>query len=133
MIVNAISTGESAAFTNLRGHSFMSLTTFRKTGEAVPTPVWFAQQGDKLYVMTQPESGKVKRIRGNAQIEVAPCDARGTILGPSVEAMARILPPDQFSMADRALSKKYTWQKAIFGLMTRLRGGSYLYLEIMPM
>lgn len=120
-------------FENLRGHRFMSLTTFRKSGEAVPTPVWFAQVGDKLYVMTSPDSGKIKRIRGNAQVEVAPCDARGTLLGGSVEAMARILPTDHAPLADQALSRKYSWQKFLFGLATKLRGGSYAYLEIMPM
>lgn len=111
----------------------MSLTTFRKTGAPVPTPVWFAQHGDKLFVMTQANAGKVKRIRNNAQVEVAPCDMRGTLLGTSVEAMARILPPDQTAAAKAALNKKYGWQKRAFDLMNRMRGTDMVYLEIAPM
>jgi len=121
------------AFAHLQGHQFMSLTTFRKTGEAVPTPVWFAQEGDKLYVMTQPDSGKVKRIRNNAQVEVAPSDVRGSVLGGTHEAMARILPPDEAHQADRALTKKYGIQKHLFTLLMRLRRKSFVYLELTPM
>jgi PPOX class probable F420-dependent enzyme len=121
------------AFTNLRGHQFMSLTTFRKNGEPVPTPVWFAQVEDRLYVMTEPTSGKMKRIRNNAQVEVAPCKASGDVLGPSAEAMARILSDAEGVAADRALSRKYGVLKFLFGLMKKLRGGRYGYLEITQM
>lgn len=111
----------------------MSLTTFRKTGQAVPTPVWFAQSGENLYVMTGAESGKVKRIRSNAQVEVAPCTRSGEILGPSVEAAARILSPEEVAPAKRALDQKYGMQKKFFDLMGRMRGGQSIYLEITPM
>lgn len=120
-------------FVHLQGHQFMSLTTFRKNGQPVPTPVWFAQEGDKLYVMTQPDAGKVKRIRNNAQVEVAPSDVRGRVLGESQEAMARILPPGEADRAKQALSKKYGIQKLLFSLMARLRGKSFIYLELMLM
>ncbi len=120
-------------FDILAGHTFMSLTTFRKHGQPVPTPVWFAQTDKKLYVITEANAGKVKRIRGNAQVEVAPCDVSGKLLGDSVEAMARILPPDQIQMAKHALNQKYGWQKRGWDLMNRLRGKDMLYLEIMPM
>ncbi|MCS7071532.1 MAG: PPOX class F420-dependent oxidoreductase [Anaerolinea sp.] len=123
----------AGAFVHLQGHQYMSLTTFRKNGQPVPTPVWFAQEGDKLYVMTQPDSGKVKRIRHNAQVEVAPCDVRGKVLGETHEAMARILPPDQADRADKALSRKYGIQKQIFSLVMRLRGKSFAYLELTSM
>jgi uncharacterized protein len=51
------------AFAALRGQSFMRLTTYRKSGEPVATPVWFAEEGEKLYVTTDRISGKVKRLR----------------------------------------------------------------------
>jgi PPOX class probable F420-dependent enzyme len=124
---------ERTPFHQLTGHAYMSLTTFRKSGEPVPTPVWFAQDGETLYVMTQASAGKVKRIRHNAQVEVAPCAVNGSLLGEAVEAMARILPPDQIGAAKRALSAKYGWQKRAFDLMNRLRGIDMLYMEITPM
>lgn len=121
------------SFTHLQGHQYMSLTTFRKTGQAVPTPVWFAQSGENLYVMTGAESGKVKRIRSNAQVEVAPCTRSGDILGPSAEAAARILSPEEAALAKRALDQKYGMQKKFFDLMGRMRGDQSVYLEITPM
>ena len=120
-------------FEILAGHPFMSLTTFRKHGQPVATPVWFAQADEKLYVMTEAGTGKVKRIRHNAQVEVAPCSMSGDLLGESVEAMARILPPDQNQTAKQAFNLKYGWQKRGWDLINRLRGKEMLYLEITPM
>ncbi|MFQ3566053.1 MAG: PPOX class F420-dependent oxidoreductase [Aggregatilineales bacterium] len=123
----------NSPFRHLAGHRYMSLTTFRKDGTPVPTPVWFAQEGDHLYVVTGAESGKVKRIRRNAQVEVAPCTVRGELLGESAEAMARILPEEDAPHADALLNRKYSWQKWAFDLVGRLRGDRRVWLEIMPM
>ena len=65
------------AFQNLNGHQYMALTTYRRSGAGVPTAVWFAQDGDRLFIVTQDGSGKVKRIRNNAGVRVAPSDAGG--------------------------------------------------------
>ncbi|MDX2138298.1 MAG: PPOX class F420-dependent oxidoreductase [Chloroflexota bacterium] len=119
-----------AVFPNLQGQQFMNLTTFRKTGVAVPTPVWFAQVDDKLYVTTQVDAGKVKRIRHTPRVMVEPCTASGQSLGESVEARARELAPTDHEAANRALSRKYSWQYAAFGLMGRLRGSKRTYLEV---
>jgi len=125
--------GDKSAFPHLQGHQFMSLTTFRKSGAPVPTPVWFAQVDGVLYALTLPDSGKVKRIRNNAQVEVTPCNARGELLGAAQEGMARILPPDDSSKADKALSQKYGLMKRLMGFFSVLRGKHHLYLEISPM
>ncbi|NDJ62167.1 MAG: PPOX class F420-dependent oxidoreductase [Chloroflexi bacterium] len=124
------------AFPRLHRNRYMNLTTFRKNGAAVPTTVWFAadaEQGDKLYVMTAAHAGKVKRIRRNAQVEVAPATMRGHALDAAQEAMARILPDGEARHADRALNRKYTWQKWIFDAVARMRGYERVYLEITPM
>jgi PPOX class probable F420-dependent enzyme len=55
-------------FAGLTGYECVCLTTFRKNGEAVPTPVWFAESDGKLYIYTANSSGKVKRIRNNASV-----------------------------------------------------------------
>jgi PPOX class probable F420-dependent enzyme len=123
----------SPAFPHLRGHSFMCLTSFRKSGEAVPTTVWFAQQDDKLYVMTLAAAGKVTRIRHNAMVEVAPCTGRGEILGDAAEAMARVLPASEEQTARRALNQKYGVQMFFFALYIKLRRRQMVYLEISPM
>jgi PPOX class probable F420-dependent enzyme len=58
---------------------YVRLTTTKRDGTAVPTPVWFAVDGDRLYVWTDGASGKAKRIRNNPAVEVVPCDGRGSV------------------------------------------------------
>ena len=133
-MVMAASAQTTSTFDLLDGHSYMSLQTFRKSGVGVPTPVWFAKDGDTLYVVTQETSGKVKRIRNNGQVEIAPCDVRGGLLGVDyVPAQARIITDAaEIKQADKALSKKYSWQLAIFRFLARFRKGNWAHLAITP-
>ena len=71
----------------IAGQKYISLTTFRKNGVGVSTPVWFGEDGDKLYVMTRSDMGKAKRIRNNPRVRVAPCTIRGKVTGPEFEAL----------------------------------------------
>jgi PPOX class probable F420-dependent enzyme len=91
----------------IRGQKYISLTTFRNNGAAVNTPVWFAEQGERLYVKTRSDSGKYKRIRNTPQIKVAACTIRGKITGPEFSATARMLPVAQWPDAQKALNRKY--------------------------
>jgi PPOX class probable F420-dependent enzyme len=91
----------------IRGQKYVLLTTFRKNGTAVPTPVWFAEDSDKLYIKTRADSGKTKRIRNNPQVRIAPCTVRGKVTGPEFPASARILPPEAQSRANQAINSKY--------------------------
>ncbi len=76
---------------DLRAARYLLLTTFRRDGTAVPTPVWVATDGADLVVWTASGSGKVKRIRRDGGVRVAPCTARGKPLGDAVPARARVL------------------------------------------
>ncbi len=91
----------------IHGQRYISLATFRKTGVAVYTPVWFAEEGDKLYVMTNSKLAKVKRIRNNPNVKIAPCTIRGKITGPESSATARLLLADDGQRASRAIKAKY--------------------------
>jgi PPOX class probable F420-dependent enzyme len=71
---------------------YLSLTSFRRDGSAVATPVWFVAENGHLLVETDADSYKVKRIRRDAHVRVAACDARGRLRGEPVDAEARILP-----------------------------------------
>lgn len=121
-------------FDILNGHNFMSLTTYRKNGQPVPTPVWFARDGDRLVMLTQRESGKVKRISRTPRVTIAPCTVRGDVLGPSAEAVARLLEPSEYPAAVQTLNRKYGLQKRLFELMWRLTGraNTIVYLELRP-
>lgn len=91
----------------ISGQKYISLTTVRKNGEKVATPVWFGEDGDKLYVMTRSSMGKVKRIRNNPLVEVAPCTIRGKVTGDKLFAHARILLPEEHSHARQTINRKY--------------------------
>ena len=91
----------------VRSQKYIALTTFRKTGAPVATPVWFGEDGGKLYVMTRSDMGKTKRIRNNAKVRVAPCTIRGKVTGPEFPATARILSPAEHSHARLAINRKY--------------------------
>jgi PPOX class probable F420-dependent enzyme len=93
----------------VRGQKYISLTTFRKSGAGVATPVWFGEgeEGDKLYVMTRSNMGKTKRIRNNPQVRVAPCTIRGKVTGAEFAASARILPPEEHAHARQTINRKY--------------------------
>ncbi len=110
------------------GHKYISLTTFRKTGRGVATPVWFVRREGKLCVWTQRHSGKVKRLGNNARITLAPCRASGKILGPTVEGEARIVSREEKDEARQLFLKKYGWMMHFFAILHRKH--EHVVLEI---
>jgi PPOX class probable F420-dependent enzyme len=105
---------------------YVLLTTFRRDGRAVATPIWFAPLPDDpatLAVVTEREAGKVKRLRHTPRCELAPCDVRGRAHGGTVAAEGRIATdPDEVAAGTRALARRYGWQWRLLGLGARLRG-----------
>jgi len=95
-------------FASLSPYEFVLLTTFRKSGIGVPTAMWFAHEQGKLYMVTDRNAGKIKRIRNNGRVLLAPCDLMGNLLGPQIEACARELPVTQHAHADALLAQKYS-------------------------
>jgi uncharacterized protein len=100
--------------TELQGQKYISLATFRKSGIAVHTPVWFAEEAGKLYIFTNPKSGKVKRMRNNPQVRMAPCTMRGRITGPEFAARARFLSQEESRQARQSLERKYWLMRVPF-------------------
>lgn len=120
-----------AAFPNLVGQQYMSLTTYRKNGEGVATPVWFVEQEGRLYVYTGATAGKVKRIGHTSKVMVAPCTQTGEVLGEAAAGTARLLESEaERKMADDALTRKYGLMKRLFSMLGKLRGGQAAYIEI---
>jgi uncharacterized protein len=108
------------------------LVTYRRDGTPVPTPVWAAESDGLLYVRTERSSGKVKRLRNDARLLVAPCTVRGRPLGAALEATARVLDGDREIVAERALARRYGLGRELFERsMDRLRV-DMCYLELTP-
>lgn len=103
--------------------TYVNLSTFRKTGKEVWTPVWIAPDGERLVVYTNATSGKVKRIRNGGRVRLAPCDMRGGLRGDWVEGQARMLDdPAELDRALDAVVRKYGWQMRLALLASRLSG-----------
>jgi len=119
------------SFESFRNQKYLNLETFRKNGQGVKTPVWFAAGSDadlggpdaKLYAYTMGESGKVKRIRNSSRARVAPCDVRGNVTGPWIDAVAEIITGPESAHADALLNKKYWPLKQLLNFFAALRPG----------
>jgi len=91
----------------LAGGQYVSVTTFRRDGTPVATPLWVGRDGDELVVWTPTGAGKVKRLRNNERVEVAACDFRGRVAGESVAGTARILDAEGTERVRRVIRRKY--------------------------
>ena len=116
-----------ARFASLHGRKYLSIETFRKNGQGVRTPVWFAGEPDddapeKVYVYSTSDSGKAKRIRNNGRVRVAPCDVRGKVLGEWIDARAEIVTGADAEHGMQLLNKKYMpWKQLLdfFSIFSR--------------
>jgi len=113
---------------------YLLLTTFRKDGTPVPTPVWVTRDDDRLLVWTGASSGKVKRIRRDGRVELAPCDARGRATGPSVPGSAQLLDEIGTATAKQLIVKKFplTGRLVIFGSTVRRGSRGTVGIAIEP-
>ena len=100
---------------------YLSVETYRRTGQAVATPVWFVVDGGVIYVYSLAGAGKVKRIRNNPRVRIAPCDVRGALKGAWLDATARIVDEREAAAAQKLLVAKYGWQKKLFDLLRKIR------------
>ncbi len=100
---------------------YLSLESYRKNGTPVATPVWFAEDGGMFFIYSLANAGKVKRIRNNPRVRVAPCDVRGKLKGDWVDAEARIADAATATRGHQLLNRKYGLLKKIGDLFSRLR------------
>lgn len=100
---------------------YLSLTTFRRNGSAIATPVWFAAAGAAWFVFTAAESGKVKRLRHTSSVRMAACDMRGKVLGPAFETEASLTMDNrEIEAGYTALKQRYGWQLAVTNVLSWL-------------
>jgi len=114
----------------LEGKKYISLATYRRNGDKVPTPVWFILRDNHVFVRTDPISGKVKRIREDPKVAVAPCNMRGEPLGPYVEGVATLSEDDPSEELRKAFRSKYGLTLALSSLWSRLRKAKEISISI---
>jgi uncharacterized protein len=120
---------------------YLRLTTFRRDGTPVATPVWFVQDGDRLLVRTGRDSGKVKRIHHNPSVTIAEASATGRAKSAPKRARAELLPDAEMTTVDELMARKYRMDRIfilpIYNLLQRLRhrgsgSGEEVVLAITP-
>jgi PPOX class probable F420-dependent enzyme len=127
-------------FAAFRDQKYLSLETFRRNGEGVKTPVWFAADprtelsgdGARLYIYTIGNTGKVKRIRNNPRVRIAPCTMRGELLGEGVDAIAEILTGEEAAYGMRLLNQKYFPWKQLLGFFALFSRRERIVMAIRP-
>ncbi|MFC9766540.1 PPOX class F420-dependent oxidoreductase [Rhodococcus jostii] len=109
-------------FAEVAKAKYILLTTFTKDGRPKPTAVWAAPDGDRLLVITEEDSFKVKRIRNTPRVTLAVCDVRGNPKGEAVDAVATVLDRSETPNVQRAITKRYGLIGWLFNRYTKLRG-----------
>jgi PPOX class probable F420-dependent enzyme len=116
---------------------YLNLESFRQNGQGVRTPVWFA--GDPagghpqtLYVYSEADSGKAKRIRRNSRVRIAPCDMKGKLVGNWMEARAEIVTGEEAARGMRLLNRKYAPWKQLLDFFSKFRTHGRVVFGISP-
>jgi PPOX class probable F420-dependent enzyme len=119
---------------DLGAGKYLLLTTYRKNGTAVPTPVWVAGEGDSLYVWSAADAGKVKRVRRSGDVLVGPCDFKGNPTGDQVPATARLLDQAESDRVRSLIARKYGVMGRLTMFGSRIRRGreGTVGIEIKP-
>lgn len=101
--------------------NYINLETYRKNGQAVQTPVWFAIDGSIIYVRTDTNSGKIKRARNNPHVRLTPSNARGQPKGEWIDGEIKIASTSESEQADQLLRQKYGLQGKIIRMVNKIR------------
>ncbi|MGW0812166.1 PPOX class F420-dependent oxidoreductase [Streptomyces viridiviolaceus] len=114
---------DDASLARLGAGKYLLVTSYRKNGTPVATPVWVVREGDSLGVWTVTDSWKVKRIRNRSDVLVGPCDLRGNPTGEQIPATAEIADPATTDRYRRLIARKYGITGRLTLLGSRLRRG----------
>ena len=117
---------------DLAGRNYCLIVTYKRSGEPVPTPVWFGVADGKVYTRTEADSWKVKRLRRNGRVRVAPCTMRGRPLGPPFEGVGRVLEPADFARAERAVADNYGIDRRLYMRFFGEAPDDITYIEVEP-
>jgi len=128
---------ESApALARLRGRKHISLETFRQDGSGVATPVWFVIDDGRLFCRSSPETHKVRRMRRNPAVTIAPCTFRGRVKGDRIAARVEMIPESEWPRLNGLYERRYRLAHTLDRLSVRLGRESHigpqLFYEIVP-
>ena len=109
--------------------SYLNLETYRKNNQPVVTPVWFILNDNDIFVVTKEKTGKVKRLKNNNVVRVAPCNYRGVSKGTWVTGTAHFVDSQETSDILKMRGKKYGIKAKIASLFS-IRKGNYVVIAV---
>ena len=115
---------------HLSKHKYISIETYRKNGTGVRTPVWFVVNQGLIYFRTDAKSGKVKRIRNNPHIKIAPCNMGGNVEGDWYEGKAKFSDQAESTIAFSLINKKYGLLTTFIRLLNKIRNTKPLVISL---
>jgi PPOX class probable F420-dependent enzyme len=115
---------------NLSNFKYINIETFKKTGSGVRTPIWFIIYQGIVYFRTDSKSGKVKRIRNNPHVMIAPCDIRGNLRGIWYDGKAKFADSKESSIVFSMIDKKYGFLTALIRSFNKIRGTNSIAMAI---
>jgi uncharacterized protein len=124
-------TAPTGSLADLQGHKYCVLVSYKKSGEPMPSPLWFGTGNGKLYFHTGASTAKVKRIERNPQVRVAAATTRGRPLSAPLVGTARVLPIDEAAEAERCLQANYGLGRRLYSRLGQHVAS--VYGEVTPM
>jgi PPOX class probable F420-dependent enzyme len=125
--------GSDAGLDHLRDTKTIVLTTFKRDGTPVPTPVSIAFDGSRAFFRSYHKAWKTKRLSRNPEVEVTPSNVSGKVTGPSVRAWAKLLDDQQSRVAARALARRHRFLQALLvPVAHRLMRYKTMHYELLP-
>jgi len=118
------------ALTQFLGQKYINLETYKKSGQVVHTPVWFVLDEEVIYVRTDKNSGKVKRVRNNSNVHIMPCNIRGRPKGEWIDGTVQIANDNESKRAKQLFNQKYGLRGKMLGIMYKLRKIEFMVLSI---
>ncbi len=113
---------EKTGISQFAGQKYLAIETYRKNGEAVRTPVWFIEKEGTLFVRTDSDTGKVKRIMRKQHVRIALCSMRGEPKGEWIDAEAKFATDDEAEQTYQLLKQKYRLQYRLIRFIGRIQG-----------
>lgn len=112
---------------------YINVETFRRSGEGVRTPVWFVESGGVYYILTRGDSGKVKRLRHNSVMKVAPCKMDGQVIGDWFDAEGSFVESEESLKAIKQLfDEKYGPISRLTNLFSRMQRKKRVFIKVTP-
>lgn len=120
----------SSEITTLSKHKYINLETYKKSGQPVRTPVWFMISDGLIFVLTTQKTGKVKRIKNNPNIRIAPCTIRGQLRGNWIDGTARFGDESETQNTIKLRAQKYGLRAKIIGLFIKKENPISIVIQI---